>query len=221
MELREGERQEPVPRKRGRKPGQRRRTPLEVARDRKLIGRLRLRYALWTQEDIAAEVNKAYETPEELAAAEEGGYKPAHVSARQVGEEIKTLTARLEAEATEDTQALRRMRIAELRELEEFCRERYDATVGTHTIVRETEGGDRDGAKQTTTEELAGESGYLTLALQCKKQIIELEGITPPKKTALTNPDGTKPFDAFGDSEELKRLAALFGEIVSKPGGKT
>lgn len=210
--------------KRGRKPGQRRRTPLEQARDRRLITRLRLRNMLLTQEEIAEEVNKAYETPEQIEQAKQEGKIPPHVSDKMVSHILREFEKRLEAEATDDVLALRRLRIAELRELEVFCWERYHATLAPQvTKLDETKDGtgkDADGTTtthRTTTVNRDGDRGYLELALKCKQEIIDLENIRPPRKTALTNPEGTKPFDAFGDSEELKRLNSLFTEIV---GGK-
>ncbi len=112
---------------------------------------------------------------------------------------------------------LRRIRIAELRDLEEYCWERHNASVGQHIITTERIGGQNGDTTSTVTEELNGDRGYLELALKCKSEIIDLEGSRPPRKTALTNPDGTKPYDAFGDSEELKRLNSLFTELSKQP----
>jgi hypothetical protein len=205
-------------RKRGRKPGQRTRTPLEIARDRRLIMRLRLRNHLWTHGDIAEEVNKAYEKEEEEREIEvrgkDGklGYKLVrrpHVSPEQVGKEIKTLEERLEAEAVNDVLRLRRFMAAEYRELEQFCYERYAETVGLHTKTTT-----KTGETIKTEEELAGEIGYLQLAEKCKARVAELLGVAAPKKIAPTNPDGSKPYDAFSENEELKRLAAVFEGIA-------
>jgi hypothetical protein len=207
--------------KRGRKPKteRRERNPLEKARDRKLIARLHLRWQLWTYEEIAAEVNRLHYDAE-VEARMGTGLEAPHISKQMVSNELKALRARLNAEAVEDMLTLRRMRIAELRELEEYARMRYEATIGTHVKTRTTSGGGgdkcKDGATTTEEEELSGELGYLNLALACKREIMDLESAKPPRKTALTNPDGTKPFDAFGESEELKRLAAVFTEITKR-----
>lgn len=207
----------PAKRKPGRKPGQRKRTPLEIARDRRLIMRLRLRYHLWTHADIAEQVNKAYEGEEEEYEEEvkhPGGrleyrkVRRPHVSDKQVGVEIKTLQERLTAEAVNDVLSLRRMMVAEYRELEAYCYERYAATIGTHTKTTKTDG--ERASTRTEEEELSGERGYLDLAERCKAKVAELLGVAAPKKIAPTNPDGTKPFDAFSESEELKRLTTLF-----------
>jgi hypothetical protein len=210
--------------KRGRKPrAQRReRNPLEKVRDRRMIARLHLRFQLWTHEEIAAELNRLYyqdEEPTTVYPGEEDSpphqVEPPNISRVQVTLELKRLRERLDAEATEDILKLRRMRIAEYRELEEYCRERYEATVGKHIKTITTDG--EKASTRTEEEELAGEHPYLVLAKQCKDKISELENIVPPRKTALTDPSGTKPFEGFGFNEELKRLAALYGEIGGKP----
>ena len=40
----------------------------------------------------------------------------------------------------------------------------------------------------------------------------------PPRKTTLTNPDGTEPFK-FEGVEEFKRLAALADELLNPQSG--
>lgn len=211
--------------KRGRKPKtqRRERNPLEKARDKALIARLHLRYQLWTHEEIAAEVNRLHYDKEEPKVVYPGDeatpphtVEPPNISRQIVTATLKALRERLELEAVEDVLALRRMRIAEYRELEEYARQRYEATVGEHKKTREVTSSERGDSTTTDTEELAGENGYLLLAKACKDKITELEGIMPPKKTALTDPTGTKPFDAFGDSEELKRLGALYRELEKR-----
>jgi hypothetical protein len=206
----------------GRKPKtqRRERNPLERRRDAREIGRIRLRFALWTLEEIADHINaKYYSGADEEARCKEAAAKagvesvePPQLSKQMVSTVLKRLDARLEEEAVDELLALRRRQIAELRELEEYCRERYEATIGKHTKTRETTG---DKASTTTEEEeLSGERGYLELAFKCKQEIVDLTGSRPPRKIAPTNPEGTKPFDAFGESEELKRLAALFKDIA-------
>lgn len=215
----------PAKKKPGRKPGQRKRTPLEIARDRRLIMRLRLRYHLWTNQDIAEKVNEAYEKEEEVYEKEiklEGGriefktVRRPHVSPEQVGKEIKALEELLTASAVNDILTVRRMMVAEYRELEAYCYERYEATIGTHTKTVTTSG--EHPSTREEEEELSGQIGYLQLAQACKAKVAELLGAAAPKKIAPTNPDGTKPFDAFSENEELKRLATLFEGIAK---GKT
>lgn len=205
-------------RKAGRKPKaeRRERNPLEKARDRRLMSRLHLRYSLWTHEQIAVRLNELYYDKE----AEERigtGLEAPHISKQMVTAELKKLRERLDAEAIDDILTLRRQRIAEYRELEEYCYERYEATVGMHIKTRTVTGGGGDKCKDGTTtteeEELAGESPYLTLAKACKDKILEIEGSLSPRKVSPTSPDGTKPFEGFGESEELKRLAAAFTEL--------
>jgi hypothetical protein len=216
-----GEALKPAKRKPGRKPGQRKRTPLEIARDRRLIMRLRLRYHLWTNIDIAVEVNKAYEKEEaeyEKEVKLPGGriefklVRRPHVSPEQVGREIKALEELLTASAVNDILTVRRMMVAEYRELEAYCYERYEATIGTHVKTTKTEG--ENPSTRTEEEEISGQIGYLQLAQACKAKVAELLGVAVPKKIAPTNPDGTKPYDAFSENEELKRLATLFEGIA-------
>jgi hypothetical protein len=58
----------------------------------------------------------------------------------------------------------------------------------------------------------------LNLYTVCLDKVAELESIIPPRKTALTNPDGTEPFK-FEGMEELKRLEALANELLNPSSG--
>lgn len=194
----------------GRKPKtvRRERNSVEKSRDRRLMQRLRLRFPLWYLEDIANHINELYYNKEDNG----DGIEPPNISKQMVFNELAKFRDRLDKEAIDDALTLRRLRIAQYQELAEYCQERFEATVGTHTKTVTTTG-EKDSTR-TEEEDLAGEHPFLQLKKACMDKILELEGSLSPRKTALTDPTGTKPFDAFGDSEELKRLAAIFGEIT-------
>lgn len=214
MDITDGDsKREAGEKRRGRKPGRRTRSTTEMRRDARAMTRLRLFNHLWTHEDVADEINALYysdRTPD-------ANFKePPLVGRVQVSRVIEAFEKRLDDAAINDVLKLRRIRIAEYRELEQLCYERYKATIGEHVKTISIPG--KNGGERTESEELSGERGYLELAERCKWRIAELENIIPPKKVAPTNPDGTKPFSLFSDDEELKRLASVFSEIGKKAG---
>lgn len=201
------------PKKRGRKPGQRKRTQLELARDRYEIEKLRLRYRM-PPVKIAEHINKFYEDeiPEE-------GKLPPHLSIQQVKHEIMLATKGYRELESEIITEKRLELIRQFYDLATQSQERYDASVADR-ITTTSEERVKDSETTTVTKETVvntdGNARYLDIKKECLKFIAELEAVLPPRKTALTNPDGTEPFQ-FEGVEELKRLAALAAEVLPKP----
>lgn len=196
---------------RGRKPKQRTRTELEKRRDRREIVRLKLREKL-TSEEIADRINgDHYDTDGEREYAAQTGKAPAHVSPQQVRVELGKAEKQAEEETTDEILAVRKQLIREWEDLEAYAWGRHYESIGTHKVTTETTG--EKASVRTTTEELVGDRGYLELAARCKEMRMRLTGAEPPRKTALTNPEGTKPYE-FEAPEEYKRLAALAIDLL-------
>lgn len=186
--------------------GRRRRTKLEIARDRAEIERLRLRYRMPPLQ-IVEKIAEFYQDEDED--------KRPTVGFEQVKKEIKA--------ATEDYQNLENLEIKQKRQelIRQFydlaiqCQEQYDKSLADR-VTKVTEGrsnkekGDSTLTRETTVN-TDGNARYLEIKLHCLKFIAELEATIPPKKIAPTNPDGTDAFK-FEGAEELKRLAALARE---------
>lgn len=206
----------------GRKPGQRRRSPLEIARDRSLIVDLRLMRRKTLQE-IADIVSAQY--LEEIADQETGldkdGKRPPSVMPRQVRVELEKSVEDYKETRAEEIHAKRLELIRRYDRMSAFAFEEYDksAVDRVTTMTEETssaEHGSSTKERETTEQRPTGDKGFLSIAVTCIDRIAELEAVIPPRKTALTNPEGTEPFK-FEEPEELKRLGAL-AKLLTAPG---
>jgi hypothetical protein len=202
----------PQKKKPGRKPGQRTRTGLELARDRAEMERLRLRYR-YTPYRIAEEINKFYKDEPEESFDDKGRLilRP-HVSHKQVEADLLKAKEYYQALQFETTQEKRLEIIRQFYDLAAYCQERYDASIEDKiTKMSESRDSSEKGNTSTERETIVNTDGnprYLEIKSFCLKFIAELEAVIPPKKIAPTNPDGTEGYK-FEGGEELKRLAAL------------
>jgi hypothetical protein len=205
--------------KRGRRAGQRRRTPLELARDRSLINHLRLleRRSLT---EIAEIVSKQYEA--EVADEETGlnkeGKLPPRIKRKQVAFELEKVVEEFKEGRAEEIHGKRLELIRRYEQLAGYAYREYEASKSPKVVKTSEKGSGPEGGfnkKRTVREERAvGDKGFLYLYRECTDRIAELEAAIPPKKTALTNPDGTEPFK-FEGVDELKRLAALADTLLA------
>lgn len=194
--------------------GRRQRTPLEMARDREKITRLRLVNRLHVNV-IADIISKQYEGEENP----EGKLAP-QIGVEQIRKELTRSKTDFEREQLKTILEKRAALIREYRALEAYCMERYDATL-CKKITKTTEekegstpnGGNNSVTRKTVKQNTDGDKGYIDLAERCKWRVAELEAIIPPRKTALTNPEGTEAFK-FETGEEWKRLTALSAELL-------
>jgi hypothetical protein len=208
----------------GRKPGQRRRTPLEIARDRAEITNLRLLKRKSVSE-ISAIISARYldEIVDEETGLNAEGKRPPHVGLKQVRNELEgaiedykdSMVDEIHAKRLE---AIRRYdRIAGLA-FEEYEKSALDGVTKTAETQNHPEHGEITKEKEVTVFKTVGDPRFLNLYTVCLDKVAELESIIPPRKTALTNPDGTEPFK-FEGMEELKRLEALANELLNPSSG--
>lgn len=211
--------------KRGRKPGQRRRTPLEIQRDRTLINDLRLlrRKSL---SEIALIISAQYLADPTIDAAtglDKDGKRPPHVGKKQVAKEIEGAIEDYKEGRADDIHTKRLELIRRYEKLAGYAIEEYEASKAPRVIKTETEStggeaGPTSSSKEVVEPRVVGDPRFYTIAISCVDKVAELEAAIPPRKTALTNPDGTEPFK-FEGLEELKRLEHLAAMLLEPQSG--
>lgn len=207
----------------GRKPGQRRRTKLEIARDRAEIVELRLLHRKSITE-IAEAVSAKYleEIVDQEAGTDRDGKVVPHLGFKQIKIELDHSIEDYKDTMAEDIQSKRRELIRQFELLggmtyREYEKSKAPKIVKTAEERDSQEGGASTMIKEVTEERVVGDPRFLSLTIQCRDKVAELEAAYPPKKTTLTNVDGTEPFQ-FEGTEEFKRLAALAGELLRPTG---
>lgn len=214
MELPNGGKEKP-----GRKPGQRRRTRLEIARDRAKINTLRLLYRKSVSE-ISAIISEQYlEGLDEETGLDADGKRPPHVGLKQVRHELEGAIVDYKEGMVEEIHAKRLDAIRRYDALAGLAFAEYEASkadkvVKTTEESHNPEFGTTNKEREVIETRIVGDKGFLSIAITCTDRIAELEAIVPPRKTALTNPDGTEPFK-FEGAEELRRLGALAEELLN------
>lgn len=214
MELPSGGKEKP-----GRKPGQRRRTRLEIARDRAKINTLRLLYRKSVSE-ISAIISEQYLEvgldPETGLDAD--GKRPPHVGVKQVRNELEGAITDYKDGMVEEIHAKRLEAIRRYDSLAGLAFAEYEASKADKVVKTKEESETPEGTatkeREVREARIVGDKGFLSVAITCVDRIAELEAIVPPRKTALTNPDGTEPFK-FEGAEELRRLTALAEELLN------
>lgn len=191
-----------------------------MERDRTLINELRLLRRRSVTE-IARIVSDQY--LEEIADEETGlnveGKRPPHVGKKQVAIELDKIVEEYKENRADEIYAKRLGVIRQYEALAGICYEEYEKSkadkLTTHKeTTQHPEYGEITKDKEVVETRLVGDKGYLSLIVNCTDKIAELEAIIPPRKTALTNPDGTEPFK-FEGAEELRRLSALADELLN------
>lgn len=206
----------------GRKPGQRRRTKLEIARDRNLINELRLLKRKPISE-ISRIISAQYleEIVDDDAGTNRDGKRPPAVGVQQVRKELEgaiedykdSMVDEIHAKRLEAIRAWDMLAGRAWEEYEKSCR---DGVTKTSETQNHPEHGEITKEKEVTIFKQVGDPRFINIATLCLDKKAELESIIPPRKTALTNPDGTEPFK-FEGMEELERLSALAKELL-EPG---
>jgi hypothetical protein len=207
-------------RKPGRKPGQRRRTPLEIARDRAYINKLRLLHRKSISEiSILVSAQYADEIADPDTGLDRDGKLPPHIGVKQVRKELDgAIQDYKELMADEITakrlEAIRRYESLAALAIEEYEKSATDKLTKTSETTTHPEYGEITKDREVVESKYVGDPRYLSIHATCVDRIAELEAIVPPKKTALTNPEGTEPFK-FEGAEELRRLNALAEELLN------
>ncbi len=208
----------------GRRPGQRRRTPLEIARDRAEITTLRLLKRKSVSE-ISAIISERYleEIVDEETGLNADGKRPPHVGLKQVRNELEGAIEDYKDSMVDEIHAKRLEAIRRYDRVAGFAFEEYeksaqDGVTKTSEVTNNAEHGETTKEKEVTVFKQVGDPRFLNIYTQCLDKVAELESIIPPRKTALTNPDGTEPFK-FEGAEELKRLTALADELLNPASG--
>lgn len=175
--------------------------------------------------EIARIISAQYE--DEIVDHETGlnaeGKRPPHVGRKQVAIELDKSVEDFKEHRADEIYAKRLGVIRQLEMLagyafEEYEKSKADKVIKTSETTDHPEHGEITKEKEVTEFRAVGDKGFLSIALACTEKIAELEAIIPPRKTALTNPDGTEPFKFEGD-EELKRLAALADQLLHPSSG--
>lgn len=203
----------------GRLPGTRLRTALEKERDRTEINNLRLIYRMSVTE-IARIVTARYaeQIVEPLEAGlDKEGKRPPRVQVKQVRLELRAAILDYQDERATEIHGKRLEAIRAYESFGRYVMSEYEKSKGDRVITTETESESTEGTVNTTktvTEPRAvGDKGFVQIGLQCLDRIVELEAVIPPRKLAMTNPEGTEAFK-FEGTEEFKRLAALAQELL-------
>lgn len=211
---------------RGRRPGQRRRTKLEIARDRSLINRLRL-FNRKSLSEISETVSAQYltEIVDQDAGTDKDGKRIPHVGLKQVRNELEGAVEDFKETRADEIYAKRLEVIRRYETIAGLAADEYEKSKGDRVIETfsksesdNPEIGTTETSKTVREPRVVGDKGYLNIIVDCTNKIAELEAVIPPRKTALTSPDGTEPFK-FEGTEELKRLAALAEELLAPESG--
>lgn len=200
----------------GKKKGQRRRTLLEIARDRREMVRLRLRKRL-TLNEIAIEINKYY--ADEADVDPETGKSKPEIKWQTVKRELKKAVKEFQDEEETEVQLKRREVSRQFLDLMALAHEEYEKSK-TDKIVKTSQESTKEGAVSTLEKEVievrsTGNPSFLRLAYDCVFAHAEMEAVIPPKKIAPTNPEGTLPYE-FDGGEEFRRLRAIAAELMGQ-----
>lgn len=218
MELPRGEREKP-----GTKPGTRKRTRLEIARDRTDINHMRLMERR-TISEISAFLCERYllEADPDTGLNKEGK-RPPSVRNKQVTLELGKAIDDFKESRADEIHAKRLTAIRQYEAMAGLAYREYQASKAPRVVSTETEttGGEAGTINQTREvieARVTGDKGFLNIVLECTNRVAELEAIIPPRKTAFTNPEGTEPFK-FEGTEEMKRLGALAQQLLHPESG--
>lgn len=207
----------------GRKPGQRRRTRLEIARDRAKINTLRLLYRKSVSE-ISSIISDQYLNAElDEDGLDKDGKRPPHVGVKQVRNELEGAIRDYKEEMADEIHSKRLEVIRRYDSLAGLAHAEYEASkadkvVNTTEESENEETGTTSKKREVREPRVVGDPRFINIAVTCIDRIAELESVIPPRKTALTNPDGTEPF-RFEGAEEFKRLSALAAELLDPARG--
>jgi hypothetical protein len=208
----------------GRRPGQRRRTLTERARDKREIARLRLTERLQPDEIAETLMRRHYS----------GEGETVNISSKQVEAEITALNKQALEDAAKDTLTLRALSIRELEDNERFCMEQFYLTQKTKTkratkkkatSIQTGEGETKTITPAVLTEAQIerlhrdGNHSWIELYYKFRNRRYELMGIDPPTKISPTDPTGQKPYK-FQGGEEMRRLMPLFTKFLKAQGEK-
>ncbi len=163
--------------------GRRKRTQIEIARDRAEIKRLRLRYRK-TYREIAVVINAYYQEEP----PEEDGRLPPSIGFEQVQKELLAAKIEYQEELFSTILDERLDLIRQWEDLAIFCQERYDESckpklVQTKESRSNPEKGDSE-LERELTENTDGNPRYLEIKSSCLKFIAELKGALVPSYAA-------------------------------------
>lgn len=161
----------------------------------------------------------ALQIADEETGLDKDGKRPPSVKNKQVRNELEGALGDYKESRADEIHAKRLETIRQYEELgmyafEEYEKSRADRIIKTSIETDNPEHGTTTTEKEVIEARVVGDKGFLFIVRDCKDRIAELEAVVPPRKTTLTNPDGTEPFK-FEGAEEFKRLAALAEELLN------
>lgn len=127
------------------------------------------------------------------------------VSQQQISKDLIVIRAQWRTSTIRNFDEQKSLELSRIDQLESAAWEGYARTIGMHRVTRKETGAvipDGEGTIKLpgkiteTSEKLAGDTRFLDIVHKCVSKRCDILGLDAPKRSTLSNPDGTPLVDA-------------------------